>query len=546
MKIKNPVLPGFNADPSIIRVEDTYYIANSTFEWFPGVRLHESKDLVHWNLLPSPLSTTTLLDMKGNPSSGGIWAPDLSYADGKFWLVYTDVKVVDGAFKDMTNYLTTATDIKGPWTDPIKLNGVGFDASLFHDEDNRKYLVQQTWDHREYHHPFDGITLTEFDTQTMKLKPDTARTIYRGTAVKLVEGPHLYKINGYYYLFAAEGGTVFTHQEVVARSKTLEADSFETEPDGPFLTNFDTPNSYLQKQGHGALVDTPSGEWYYASLAARPWHHPNESITYPRGWSTLGRETSIQKVEWDQDGWPRIVGGHGGTTYVDAPKDAILTEAPNDHSQIDDFQDEKLDINWNTLRVPFSSQMGRVGNGQLKLIGRGSLANCHDLSMIARRWQAFYFDAVTKVKFSPFSYQQMAGLTNYYNDKHWSFVFVTWNEINGTVIEVAENNRGVYTSYLKDAAINVPEGIEYVWFKTKARKQTYTYEYSFDGNNWQTIPVTLNAAVLSDDYVLQTSGGFFTGAFVGLAAVDYSGYETEAQFDFFEYKEYGDEADSVK
>lgn len=546
MKIKNPVLLGFNADPSIIRVEDTYYIANSTFEWFPGVRLHESKDLVHWNLLPSPLSTTTLLDMKGNPSSGGIWAPDLSYADGKFWLVYTDVKVVDGAFKDMTNYLTTATDIKGPWTDPIKLNGVGFDASLFHDEDNRKYLVQQTWDHREYHHPFDGITLTEFDTQTMKLKPDTARTIYRGTAVKLVEGPHLYKINGYYYLFAAEGGTVFTHQEVVARSKTLEADSFETEPDGPFLTNFDTPNSYLQKQGHGALVDTPSGEWYYASLAARPWHHPNESITDPRGWSTLGRETSIQKVEWDQDGWPRIVGGHGGTTYVDAPKDAILTEAPNDHSQIDDFQDEKLDINWNTLRVPFSSQMGRVGNGQLKLIGRGSLANCHDLSMIARRWQAFYFDAVTKVKFSPFSYQQMAGLTNYYNDKHWSFVFVTWNEINGTVIEVAENNRGVYTSYLKDAAINVPEGIEYVWFKTKARKQTYTYEYSFDGNNWQTIPVTLNAAVLSDDYVLQTSGGFFTGAFVGLAAVDYSGYETEAQFDFFEYKEYGDEADSVK
>lgn len=546
MKIKNPVLPGFNADPSIIRVEDTYYIANSTFEWFPGVRLHESKDLVHWNLLPSPLSTTTLLDMKGNPSSGGIWAPDLSYADGKFWLVYTDVKVVDGAFKDMTNYLTTATDIKGPWTDPIKLNGVGFDASLFHDEDNRKYLVQQTWDHREYHHPFDGITLTEFDTQTMKLKPDTARTIYRGTAVKLVEGPHLYKINGYYYLFAAEGGTVFTHQEVVARSKTLEADSFETEPDGPFLTNFDTPNSYLQKQGHGALVDTPSGEWYYASLAARPWHHPNESITDPRGWSTLGRETSIQKVEWDQDGWPRIVGGQGGTTYVDAPKDAILTEAPNDHSQIDDFQDEKLDINWNTLRVPFSSQMGRVGNGQLKLIGRGSLANCHDLSMIARRWQAFYFDAVTKVKFSPFSYQQMAGLTNYYNDKHWSFVFVTWNEINGTVIEVAENNRGVYTSYLKDAAINVPEGIEYVWFKTKARKQTYTYEYSFDGNNWQTIPVTLNAAVLSDDYVLQTSGGFFTGAFVGLAAVDYSGYETEAQFDFFEYKEYGDEADSVK
>ena len=185
--IQNPILRGFNADPSIIRVEDTYYIANSTFEWFPGVRLHESKDLKHWNLLPSPLSTTTLLDMKGNPSSGGIWAPALSYADGKFWLVYTDVKVTEGAFKDMTNYLTTATDIRGPWSVPIKLNGVGFDASLFHDDDGRKYIVQQTWDHQEYHHPFDGITLTELDTTTLKLMPETARTIYRGTAVALVE-----------------------------------------------------------------------------------------------------------------------------------------------------------------------------------------------------------------------------------------------------------------------------------------------------------------------------------------------------------------------
>lgn len=302
LQIKNPVLPGFNADPSIIRVDDTYYIANSTFEWFPGVRLHESKDLVHWNLLPSALSTTTLLDMKGNPSSGGIWAPDLSYADGKFWLIYTDVKVTEGPFRDMINYLTTAEDIRGPWSDPIRVNGVGFDASLFHDDDGRKYLVQQKWDHREYHHAFDGITVTEFDTETMKLKPETARTIYAGTDVKLVEGPHLYKINGYYYLFAAQGGTVWTHQEVVARSKTLDALSFETEPGDPFITNFDTPELEIQKQGHGALVETPGGEWYYASLCGRPWNHENESSIDPRGWCPLGRETAIQKVYWDEEG----------------------------------------------------------------------------------------------------------------------------------------------------------------------------------------------------------------------------------------------------
>ncbi|MGM9887019.1 MAG: family 43 glycosylhydrolase, partial [Lactococcus sp.] len=406
--------------------------------------------------------------------------------------------------------------------------------------DGKKYLVQQTWDHREYHHPFDGITLTEFDVETMKLRPETARTIYTGTAVKLVEGPHLYQINGYYYLFAAQGGTVFTHQEVVARSKTLDALSFETEPGAAFITNVDTPDNYIQKQGHGGLVSTTAGEWYYASLCARPWNHEGESAYDPRGWSTLGRETSIQKVDWDDEGWPRIVGGHGGTTFVEGPKDAIATVVPENHSQFDDFTSEKLDMNWNTLRVPFTDDMGTTGDGKLTLIGRGSLANTHELSLIARRWQAFYFDAQVKVKFNPFSYQQMAGLTNYYNDKHWSFVFITWNEINGAVIEVGENNRGNYTSYLKDNAIKIPEGTEFVWFRTKARKASYSYEYSFDGETFVEIPVVLDAAVLSDDYVLQSYGGFFTGAFVGLAVVDYSGYEQRAEFTGFEYKELGD------
>ncbi len=543
MKIQNPVLPGFNSDPSIIRVEDTYYIATSTFEWFPGVRIHTSKDLVHWNLEAHPLSTVDLLDMRGNPASGGIWAPDLSYADGKFWLVYTDTKITDGSFKDMTNYLTTATDITGPWSEPIKLNGVGFDASLFHDDDGRKYLIQQTWDHREYKHAFDGLTLTEYDAKAERLLPETARTVYRGTEVKLVEGPHIYKINGYYYIFAAQGGTVYTHEEVVARSKTLDALSFETQPGEVFLTNFDTPFNYIQKQGHGGLVDTPSGEWYYASLCGRPWHHPNESITEPRGWCTLGRETSIQKVEWDETGWPHIVGGHGGTTEVDAPKDAIFTEAPANHNQFNEFDEKELDINFNTLRVPFDGKMGNINDevpGHLRLYGQGSLENFFDLSLVARRWQAFNFNAETKVKFNPTSYQAMAGLTNYYNDKHYSWIFITWNEINGAVIEVAQNDRGNYTSFLKDDAIKIPEGTDYVWFRTKVRKQTYTYEYSFDGQTYLEVPIVLDAAILSDDYVNQTMGGFFTGAFVGLAAVDYAGYRTPADFDYFNYEELED------
>ncbi|MFU2097971.1 beta-1,4-xylosidase [Mannheimia haemolytica] len=143
-----------------------------------------------------------------------------------------------------------------------------------------------------------------------------------------------------------------------------------------------------------------------------------------------------------------------------------------------------------------------------------------------------------------FSYQSMAGLTNYYNHSHWSWIFITKNDQGQQVIEVAENKGGLrngqYTSYLKDKAIVIPDGTEYVWFKTKVRKETYRYEYSFDGKQWHTIPVELDAAVLSDDYVLRSYGGFFTGAFVGLAAVDYSSYESTAEFSYFDYKELGD------
>ena len=541
MKISNPVLTGFHADPSMIRVGDTYYIANSTFEWFPGIRLHESKDMVHWNVLPSPLNRVSQLNMKGNPSSGGIWAPDLSYADGRFWLIYTDTKSVDGAFRDCTNYLVTAEDIHGPWSKPIRINGVGFDASLFHDDDGRKYLVQQTWDFREYHHQFNGITLTEFDVDTMKLKPETARIIWDGTAVKVTEGPHLYKKDGWYYLFTAEGGTVYEHQESVARSRTLDEHSFEVMPNGPFISNFDTPESYLQKQGHGALVDTPSGEWYYASLCGRPWRHDTEPAQGIRGWCTLGRETSIQKVEWNEDGWPRVVGGHGGQRYVDAPKDAIETVVPATRDEHDEFESNELGPNWNTLRVPFTDAMGTVGDGKLVLRGQGSLCNLFELSLVARRWQAFDFDAETEVRFNPKNYMQMAGLTNYYDNLCWSWAFVTWDEKRHTrVIEVAQNDFNQYTSSLKDDAIVVPDDTEAVWLRTKVRTEYYSYEYSFDGEHFTEIPVKLDAKVLSDDYVNQRYGGFFTGAFVGLACVDVSGYDAKAEFDYFDYRELSD------
>jgi xylan 1,4-beta-xylosidase len=309
-------------------------------------------------------------------------------------------------------------------------------------------------------------------------------------------------------------------------------------PDNPLISNVNTADSVLQKQGHGSLVCTPGGEWYYVSLTGRPLNHPNESSHDPRGWSPLGRETALQKVYWDEDLWPRIVGGQDGLLEIDGPVEYADDSPQEGHSLHDEFNESTLDINWNTLRVPFGREMGRVGNGSLTLIGKGSLANEHDLSLVARRWQAFRFDAETKVKFNPKTYQAMAGLTNYYNSRHWSFIFVTYDEKKKTrVIEVAENNQGRYTSYLKDNSIPIPDNVEYVYLRTRVRDLDYIYQYSFDGKDWKDTGVHLDSAVLSDEYVLSSYGGFFTGAFVGMAAVDYSGYDAVAEFGYFDYSE---------
>lgn len=537
MEVKNPILKGFNPDPSIIRVDDTYYIATSTFEWFPGVQIHESKDLVNWKLITHPLSNIMLLNMNGNPDSGGVWAPDLSYSDGLFWLVYSDVKVVEGAFKDVTNYLITSKNIKGPWSKPIKLNGVGFDASLFHDDDGKKYLVQMEWDHREYKNSFGGIRLTEYSVEEERLLPETSKIIYKGTEVKLTEAPHIYKIFGMYYLFVAEGGTTYSHQEVVARSESLFGPYISDKE--VFLTAFDSPDQPLQKCGHGSLVETPQNEWYFVHLVGRPWHHPNESIHDPRGWCTLGRETAIQKVEWTKDFWPRIIGGKSGKQIVHVPNLEENQSIGEKVYQKDDFDSAELDINFSTLRVPFDENMGSLTalKGHLTLYGGGSLSNLHNQSLIARRWQAFEFDSEIKMSFEPTTFQQMAGLVNYYNTKHWSMIHITWNEINGRVIEVSQSDKGNFTSYLREKAIPVPKDSKYVYFKVKVRTQYYYYSYSFDGLNWVELPIQFDAKILSDDYVNETYGGFFTGAFVGMTCIDYSGYEKKAEFDYFIYKE---------
>ncbi|MEH7475745.1 glycoside hydrolase family 43 protein, partial [Priestia megaterium] len=268
VKISNPILPGFNPDPSICRVGEDYYIAVSTFEWFPGVGIYHSKDLKNWRLASRPLNRLSQLNMTGNPDSGGIWAPAISYRDGQFWLIYTDVKVVEGQWKDCHNYLATCETIDGEWSDPIYLNSTGFDPSLFHDEDGKKYLVNMVWDHRIGNHHFYGISLQEYSVEEQKLI-GKAEVIFKGTDIKLTEAPHLYKINEYYYLLTAEGGTKYDHQATITRSKQLKG-PYEVHPENPLISSFHAPRIPLQKAGHASIVQTHTDEWFLVHLTGRP------------------------------------------------------------------------------------------------------------------------------------------------------------------------------------------------------------------------------------------------------------------------------------
>lgn len=534
MMIQNPILKGFNPDPSILRVGDDYYIAVSTFDWLPGVVIHHSKDLKNWHQVARPLNRTELIDLKGNPNSGGVWAPQLSYADGKFWLIYSDVKVVNGPWKDVTNYLTTCETIDGEWTKPVIMNQSGFDPSLFHDDDGRKWFVNMIWDHRVGHHSFEGIALQEYDPSQEKLVGEI-KNIFKGTNVKLVEAPHLYKKNGYYYLLTAEGGTIFNHQETVARSRQIDG-PYEVHPDNPLISSFYHPEIKLQRAGHGSLVETQAGEWYLAHLMSRPLPNETESILQDRGYSPLGRETSIQKVEWKND-WPYLVDGNYPKEEVEMP-DLEEVKWPADYPIVDEFDETTLNHQWNTLRIHFDEQMGSLTErpGHLRLYGAGSFHNPFSQALIARRWQSLNFEAETKVAANPISFQQQAGLVAYYNTNNWTSIHLTWDPELGRVIDLLACDRRELSRPIRQA-IKVPEANEGVYFRLNVNQAEYYYSYSLDGESWEKIDVTFDSRQLSDEYISQKEGGFFTGAFVGINCIDTSGRKLVADFDYFRYEE---------
>jgi xylan 1,4-beta-xylosidase len=546
--IANPVIPGFNPDPSIIRVDGDYYIATSTFEWLPAVQLHHSTDLQHWELIGHVLGGQTSPHLRGVHPSGGVWAPSLSHdrATGIFSVVFSVMRNQTGEQFDVSNHLVTATDIRGPWGPPVYLNSVGFDASLFHDEDGRTWLVTLEWDPRDgYEHP-GALVLEEYDPVARALT-GPARRISRGSTDRgCLEAPHLFRRNGWYYLMTAEGGTGFGHSVALARSRSIDG-PYEPAPGNPVITSSPTPysargdrdflrphlfdpGSELQKAGHGSIVETPDGEWYVAHLSARPLPGTLRSV--------LGRETSLQKVAWTPDGWLELASGGNRAGSVTegptgAPAPAVPAPSPVVH---DDFDGPELGVHLSTLRSPAHADWADLASrpGHLRLAGRDSLFSRFDVSLVASRLQAFRATATTVVEFDPQHFSHAAGLTVFYDDANWFYLRIYLSETLGRrALGVLEADGGRRREHLGDR-VALPDGP--IVLRSDIDRGSLQFSWHRPGEAPMPIGAVLDASRLADEPLRG-----FTGTMVGITCQDAFRRTAAADFDWFRLEHHREE-----
>ncbi|WP_433306919.1 glycoside hydrolase family 43 protein [Actinoplanes sp. CA-030573] len=538
--IQNPVLTGFHPDPSILRVGSDYYIATSTFEWYPGVRLHHSTNLVDWEPLGGALNEKRLLDLTGAADSGGVWAPSLTYAHGLFWLLYTDVATFAGGYWDPQNYLVTAPSPTGPWSDPVVLHGRGFDASLFHDEDGSTWMLSMVADARPGNNRFAGISIQRYDRDARTLTGDE-HMIFKGTAAEVTEAPNLYRKDDWYYLVTAEGGTSWAHQVTVARSRDILG-PYEADPAGPLLTSNGHPELTLQKAGHGSLVETPAGQWYLAHLVGRPYSTLGRCV--------LGRESAIQEVTWTEDGWPRIAGGIPADS-VPAPLGVTVPDVrpvSSEQSEADDFDAPELGVNWSTLRRPATPDWVDLTSRPsfLRITGGQSPMSRHRPSLVARRVVARRCDLETVMEFRPRNYRQLAGVTAYYNTNNWYFLNVTAEDDGTRVLGLLACDRGKVR--VVDGVRVDLTGIDRIGLRVRLDGASLTFAYKVEPDAaaapWRDAGPTFDATTLSDEYAAKVVAGEpevwgFTGAFVGLWVQDLGAEGGYAEFDRATYQTSG-------
>ncbi|MFI3213092.1 MAG: glycoside hydrolase family 43 protein [Eubacteriales bacterium] len=538
--IQNPIFKGFNPDPCVCRKGQDYYVTVSSFEWFPGLPIYHSRDLKNWELLTHVLTDDTVVDLKKLPSAKGIWAPCLTYCEEEdlFYMVYGIMNSMNARYFDVDNYVTTASDINGPWSEPVYLHSAGFDASILHDKNGKKWVVSLEWETRAGYEKPGVICLVEYDPKAKEIVGYPKRIWAGGTDRGCIEAPHLYQKGEYYYIMCAEGGTGYNHCVTMGRAKDVWG-PYEKDPMNPIVTSipgysnerkdddhlktrYYNPDSILQKSGHGSYVETPEGEVYLFHLTSRPF--------VPELRCTLGRETAIQKMMWTEDGWLRMKDGSDFAKMEVEESRLEPCEMPSIPNH-DDFDTEELGNYYYAPRLmPEQFVDLKIRPGYLRMRGQESRASLNKVSVLARKLTSVYATATTKMEYTPKVYQHSAGLIMYYDNMDHVHLRKYYSDTLGqSAISIVQVENGVRTEYV-DTRVAVTEAP--IYFRVIVEGRSYHFEWSYDGEEYFPIGGSFDTTKLSDEFC---ESGEFTGAFVGMTCTDRLLHKHYADFDFFTY-----------
>jgi xylan 1,4-beta-xylosidase len=501
---QNPIISGFYPDPSICRVGEDYYMVHSTFEYFPGVPIFHSKDLVHWKQIGYCLTRKSQLNLDKVRASGGIYAPTIRYNDGTFYMVTTNV---DGG----GNFYVTTKNPAGPWSEPVWLDRSGMDPSLLFDDDGKVYYCRHEGQGDGY------IAQRTLNLETGKLQ-GPLKKIWGGTGGIWAEGPHLYKINGKYYLMISEGGTSYGHMVTIARSDSPWG-PFESNPNNPILTHRNLDGNPIRAVGHADLVESPDG-WWLVCLAIRPkggyYHH-------------IGRETFLAPVVFDSNGWPVV--NKTGTIDLVMPAPKLPQHIWPKEPARDNFNSKNLALKWNYLRNPYEENYSLTERpGFLRLKGSAVTLNDQDSpAFVGQRQTDFNCVASTLLEFDPKNENEEAGLAARQDDRNHYEIAVTLKDGKRQVL---------FRKVIKAKVIELVKYVEVgpgpVVLSIKASPLSYEFScQSPDGT--RNVLGTALTKDLSVEEIGFEHGMCFTGVYFGMYATGNGQKCTSpADFDWFE------------
>lgn len=522
----NPILSGFYPDPSIVKVQSDYYLINSTFSYFPGIPVFHSKDLKNWKQIGNVIDRTSQLDFMGERMTRGLFAPAISYYNGTYYVTCTDIDH-DG------NFVVTATNPAGPWSNPVKIPQVrGIDPSLFFDEDGKAFIVYNSDapDNKPLYSGHRTIRMYEFDPVTLKVVGDEKQLVNGGVDISKkpvwIEGPHIMKRFGWYYLYAAEGGTSVNHSEVVFRSKAVDGPYVPYE-NNPVLTQRDLPENRkdpVTSTGHAQYVDGPDGKTYAVFLAVRP---------YEGDYYNTGRETFIAPVEWKNE-WPVINPGLEEVQYKytvnfkEVKQKGALPQSGN-FSYTLEFK-KQLDPSLLFMRKPDSTSFSISKKRGLTLrLKPETVMDFGSPSFIGKRQQHLYNELETCIDFKAASADEKAGLVIFQSESN--FYFMAKSVDNGKEVLQLYKGKPREKKMEQLTAIPLETTGSKLYLKIKAEGSTYSFYYSTDGKNWSLLKDKADAKFVST----KTAGGF-VGCIYGMYATS-SGQASSntASFKYLKY-----------